>query len=142
MTDTTALQALTARIDATPASIECGAGWHDLIDELDATLAAIDPHYVLLYVGRDRGRLVYEARPSSDVCDRRQFEKAIRSARSASTMTCEVCGRLGRTRRIDGLTETLCDPHRAAASRQARPCASVAHTSRQGSRALRRCTRT
>lgn len=141
MPDTTALQALTARIDATPASIECGVGWHHLIQSLDGTLAAIDPHYVLLYVGRDRGRLIYEARPSSDVCDHRQFKKAVRSATNTSTMTCEVCGRRGRTHRIDGLTETLCDQHRAAASRWARPRVSVAHTSRRRSRTLRRCNR-
>lgn len=142
MADTTSLQALTARIEAAPASIECGAGWHDLIQRLDGALAAIDPHYVLLYVGRDRGRLVYEARPSSDMCEHSRFEKAVRSATSMSMMTCEVCGRRGRRHRIDGLTEALCNPHWAAASRRARPRAMVAHMSWQGSRALRRCTRT
>lgn len=128
------LKAIAERIEEAPASIECGAGWHDLIEGLDNALAAIDPHYVLLYVGRDRGRLVYEARPSSDVCDRWPFEMAIRSAMSASARTCEVCGRLGRPRRVDGLKETLCDPHRAAASRRARR-----RTRR--SCALRRCAR-
>lgn len=86
-------------------------GWDDLLLELDAKLAEIDPDYIIHQAKQKFGELRVYASRSDGTFDRdSEFVKLIREASERSTRICEYCGKEGQTRR-GGWIVVLCDEH-------------------------------
>lgn len=81
---------------------DVGAGWHPLLDELHAELAAADPDYQTIQVKEKFGTLrvyVYGLPATDAIID--HYEERSRSI-------CENCGQPGRPR-PGGWVKTFCD---------------------------------
>lgn len=108
------IQAIADRLaDAWAETIDIGPGWTDLIADLDAQLARLDPGYVLEQCKTKYGGLRYYARPqdADDIDLQMTFNEVIREAEDQSTSICEECGELGRQVTLRGWIWTLCNTH-------------------------------
>jgi len=86
-------------------------GWDDLLLELDAKLAAIDPGYVVYQAKQKFGGLRYYTAHSEDFeGDQTTFSFLIAEAESRSATVCEICGGAA-TRRSGSWIMVLCDDH-------------------------------
>ena len=93
------LASLYARLDGPPGMISVGPGWFDLVVDLDAKLAEIDPDYTIGQVKEKMGGLRFYASSAVDFDgDFRDspFMLAIREAEGLSYRTCEDCGAPGK----------------------------------------------
>jgi len=85
-----------------------GEGWHQLLHNLEDQLNQIDPNFELQQVKEKFGGLRYYAQSPAD-----GFHEAIDIAEEASFHLCEVCGKHGETKSIQGWLKTLCEEHYA-----------------------------
>lgn len=92
-------------------------GWDDLLLELDAKLAAIDPNYEIRQAKQKFGELrfyaghldeYYETNPSEEEQD--EFQRLIDEAEAKSMTTCEHCGKHAE-RRSGSWIAVLCGDH-------------------------------
>jgi hypothetical protein len=108
------LAPLMARLGGKPRGmISIGPGWFDLVLELDATLAEIDPDYRVLQIKEKFGGLCYyvQTSPGYEMTGdymNDPFYAPIRAAEARSTTICEDCGTDGELR-PGGWVVTLCD---------------------------------
>ena len=95
-----------------PPILEVSVGWHRLLIELDQTLAAIAPDYMVKQIKSKFGALSFHAAPSEDPYDFNEaFQEAIRAAEWRSIETCEECGAPAKQYVIRMWVMTLCDQH-------------------------------
>jgi hypothetical protein len=81
---------------------DVGEGWWPILDELDETLAQIDPGYQTVQVKEKFGLLrVY-------ISGSQEAQEAIYQYEEYSGKVCENCGQPGKLR-LGGWVRTLCD---------------------------------
>lgn len=110
------LAPLFARLDGPPGMISIGPGWYDLVLDLDAKLAEIDPDYTIAQVKEKFGGLRYYIESTvtfNGAYIESPFYKAVSAAEELSFKICEDCGAPGE-RRGGNWTITLCDACEAA----------------------------
>ena len=89
-----------------------GAGWHPLIEDLEADLLDIDPEYTLTQVKEKFGGLRYYATPSNlDVYE--AFHARIGRTEAESYKVCEECGTRDDVTTEGGWLRTMCPPCRS-----------------------------
>lgn len=102
------------RVEAIHAKRKAGGGWYgistppgwdDLIIELDAALAEIQPHYVIFQAKEKFGGLRYYCSGDGSEAARDIIREAERKSRSV----CEDCGGDAQLRRRKHWYRTLCD---------------------------------
>ena len=96
--------------------LQCGPGWHALIERLCERLAeGMRPEElrapVLLSVMERRGRLHIRAR--APLYAARRVSALLREAEEASEVTCSQCGAPGSRAPRGGWVATLCEEHEA-----------------------------
>jgi hypothetical protein len=93
-------------------SLDIGAGWHDLVVDLDRAIAIIDPGYRLAQVKEKFGGLRYycmvgiDNRLPHDASAR--VHALVAMAEEKSYHLCEACGGEGQLRTRFGWMKTLC----------------------------------
>lgn len=93
-----------------------GAGWHQIIRDLEVELNTISPGYSIQQIKEKFGTLRYYASVAEGEINERviaAFDGAIGRAERKSAKTCEQCGEPGRLRAPRGWYVTLCDEHLA-----------------------------
>ena len=89
------------------ATIAVGAGWHSLLVELDARLAALDPGYrVIRGVDERYGTLSYEVESVTGIT--MKLDELVLVAEEESARTCEACGGPGQLMSRGGWLKTIC----------------------------------
>lgn len=102
-----AMQAILDRmVDPAWYGIDCGAGWYDLLADLDRTLAALHPTYTITQVKQKYGQLRYYLDPVPEHI-RDVMREAIHAAEAQSLTVCEDCGASGELRHNPWIA-TLC----------------------------------
>jgi hypothetical protein len=83
--------------------VSVGAGWYDIVLDLDKQLAKIDPNYEIHQVKEKFGGLRFycslETKEANDL---------IRLAEKKAYKTCEICGKPGSPKTVGGWTNTFC----------------------------------
>ena len=69
-------------------------GWVDIVAELDAEIAKIEPAYILDQVKEKFGGLRYYVRTTPETSE--QIQELIRAAEERASRTCQICGQPGR----------------------------------------------
>ena len=89
-----------------PWGIECGKGWHDLLDELIGKIVAIQPDAQASQIKEKYGELrVYMMSATDEVFD------LIDEYTEKSLSVCEMCGKPGKLY-SDGWMKTRCEEHK------------------------------
>lgn len=95
-----------------PPVLDVPPGWHQLLLELDRTLALLAPDYAVQQVKSKYGSLRFHAIPSADPYDyNEEFQEAIRASERRSIETCELCGAPAQQYVIRMWVSTLCKEH-------------------------------
>lgn len=99
--------------------VSTGQGWDEILINLDAMIAVLDPDYVVRQVKTKFGGLrFYYATTTPDSRARAGIAELVRSAEEEALRTCENCGQPGVERRnADGYFFTSCDAHSFGAER-------------------------
>jgi len=93
---------------------QIGAGWFQLVRELDTKIAELCPDYVVDQVKEKFGGLRYYIGLNCDVdkTTSDKIYKMIREAEAKSETVCEICGNPGENISIGYYITTRCDEHR------------------------------
>ncbi|ETX26521.1 hypothetical protein RISW2_22980 [Roseivivax isoporae LMG 25204] len=84
--------------------IECGPGWHEIIDDALTEISKIG-RYQVVQIKEKSGRLrIYMTRYDDTI------HEIVERAERRSLLTCEVCGRPGQLRQC-GAAMVRCDEH-------------------------------
>lgn len=86
-------------------SIECDEGWYQLIHDLDAELAEIDPDYTIDQVKEKFGTLRFYYR--TDTKRGRLMDSIVSQYEKLSASTCEISGKNGVLMERNGYYRTL-----------------------------------
>lgn len=88
--------------------LDVGEGWDNIIIDLNARLASLDPDYTVAQVKEKFGGLRYYIDYiNEDV--RESAHLFIQEAEDVASVTCEVCGAQGELRDKQAWMRTLCD---------------------------------
>lgn len=88
-----------------------GPGWDELLIELDARLAAIDPGYCAERISEKYGQLRVDVISLNGSELTEQLEQVAEEFESRSAAVCEKCGQPGTLRQDQGWWTTRCDRH-------------------------------
>ncbi|NYD53584.1 hypothetical protein [Microbacterium pseudoresistens] len=101
-----------------PPILQVSVGWYPLLVELDRTLSALVPDYVVKQIKSKFGALRFHAAPSEDPYDYNEaFKEAISDAEWRSIETCEECGAPANQYVVRLWVVTLCEEHMRLAER-------------------------
>jgi len=107
------LQAVKSRFPIeTPATVDCGPGWHQLIIDCDQELAAVDPEYTVLQIKEKFGTLRYYFATSDGMeHHRKKMNEIVAVYESVSSYKCETCGEMGAKlhKNTRGWMKTVCE---------------------------------
>ena len=88
--------------------ISCGPGWYPMLVELDQSLAAIQPDYVVHQVKEKYGQLRYYFASIGSRSQEKRMTALVDAAEERSVTICEVCGNPGRICVCNRWYRTVC----------------------------------
>jgi hypothetical protein len=89
--------------------VECGDGWHKIIDRLCKSLSDVDLKGAKIVIVKEKFGGLRVGLSSIGMENYPTVVLAIKHAEENSVKVCEECGRSGRVRNINGWLKTLCD---------------------------------
>lgn len=89
----------------------CPDGWKELVAKLDEELGVVDPDYELAQCKEKFGGLRYYVDFSEQCSDSEKAYEIINRYEQLSETVCDVCGKQGENRSVNGWLATRCEEH-------------------------------